>query len=115
MEYQEFSHFLEHVGKDPSRLIFEDELTGIFNRRYLHHHLQFKIAWNSSEDQWLSLLMMDVDHFKEINDTLGHSAGDELLQQIANRIKSCIRDEDTAARFGCSMRSRRAAVSPSVT
>ncbi len=87
MENQELSHFLEYVGKDPSRLIFEDEATGIYNRRYLHHYLQYKIPENSQEDQSISLIMLDVDHFKEINDTYGHQIGDEALIWVAKCLK----------------------------
>ena len=95
----EFVYFLEHVGKDPTRLIFEDELTGIFNRRYLHHHLQFKIPWDKNENQYLSVIMMDIDHFKEINDTYGHQAGDEALICVANILKEVAGENGIAIRY----------------
>lgn len=77
-----------------------DALTGLANRVLFDIHLQHSLQKTKRNKGHFALLFLDLDGFKEINDTLGHSAGDELLQQIANRIKSCIRDEDTAARFG---------------
>ncbi|MGA1795824.1 MAG: diguanylate cyclase domain-containing protein [bacterium] len=87
------------MGKDPARLIFEDELTGLYNRRYLHHHLQFKIPWNDPEDHPLSLIMIDVDHFKEINDSYGHNMGDEALVWIAHILKEVSGDEAIPVRY----------------
>jgi len=79
MANEDLLHFLQNVGKDPSHLIFEDELTGIHNRRFLQNYLQYKVPWDSMENHPVSLLMMDVDHFKQINDTHGHEAGDQAL------------------------------------
>ena len=78
MQYQEFIDFLQNVGKDPSRLIFEDELTGIHNRRFLHSYLEHRIRWDG-DDYPLSLLVIDLDKFKQINDTHGHDIGDQVL------------------------------------
>ncbi|MGA1863937.1 MAG: diguanylate cyclase [bacterium] len=99
MENQELNHFLEYVGKDPSRLIFEDEATGIYNRRYLHHYLQYKIPNNSQEDRSLSLIMLDVDHFKEINDTYGHQIGDEALIWVARVLKKVAGEDCIPIRY----------------
>ncbi|HZS10817.1 MAG TPA: GGDEF domain-containing protein, partial [Nitrospirales bacterium] len=74
-------------GHDPSRLIFEDELTGIHNRRFLHHYFQHKIAWDFTDGWQLSVLMIDVDHFKHINDDFGHQAGDQTLLTVAKILK----------------------------
>lgn len=87
MAYEDLLHFLQNVGKDPSRLIFEDELTGIYNRRFLLNYLQYKVPWDSIENNPVSLLMMDVDHFKQINDTHGHEAGDQTLVWIASLLR----------------------------
>jgi len=87
MENQELRFFLRHVGKDPSRLIFEDELTGLHNRRFLHSYFELKIPWNKIEKYPVSLLMMDVDRFKEINDTHGHGVGDLALTHIAGLLR----------------------------
>jgi diguanylate cyclase (GGDEF)-like protein len=87
MERQDLVKFLEYSGKDPSRLIFEDELTGIYNRRFLLHYLRSKISWNNLEEQPVSLIMLDMDYFKQINDSYGHEAGDHALIWIAGLLK----------------------------
>ena len=69
MQYGELIDFLQNVGKDPSRLIFEDELTGIHNRRFLHSYIEHKVHWDSEDSFPLSLLVADVDLFKDVNDT----------------------------------------------
>lgn len=88
MEQQEFVKFLESEGKDPSRLIFEDELTGLYNRRYLYHHLQTRVPWDSLTDHPISLLMLDLDFFKQINDTYGHQRGDQALIWLSRHLKA---------------------------
>ena len=87
MKYDELLNFLQHAGKDPSRLIFEDELTGIFNRRFLLNYFQYKISWDALKDHPVSLIMMDLDFFKKINDTYGHPAGDQALVYVATLLK----------------------------
>ncbi len=99
MEYQELIRFMEHVGKDPSRLIFEDELTGIHNRRFLLNYLQSKVSWGTPEAQQLSLIMMDVDHFKDINDTYGHQVGDQALVWVSNILKEVTGEEGMPIRY----------------
>ena len=99
MEYKDLIYFLQHIGTDPSRLIFEDELTGIYNRRFLLNYFRHKVVWDSLEGQPLSLLMMDLDQFKEINDTYGHEAGDQVLIWIASLIKEISGDEGLAVRY----------------
>lgn len=100
MEYQDLLYFLEHVNTDPSRLIFEDELSGIYNRRFLRRYLQHKIQWDSLEREPVSLLMMDVDSLKQINDTYGHSVGDQALIWVANLIKEVAGVNGLAVRYG---------------
>jgi diguanylate cyclase (GGDEF)-like protein len=87
MKYDELLNFLQHSGKDPSRLIFEDELTGIFNRRFLLNYFQYKISWEALRDHPVSLIMMDLDFFKKINDTYGHPTGDQALVYVATLLK----------------------------
>jgi len=99
MEYKELLHFLQHVGTDPSRLIFEDELTGIYNRRFLLNYFRYKVPWDSLEIRPLSLLMMDLDRFKEINDNYGHDAGDQVLIWVASLIKEVSGDQGLAIRY----------------
>ena len=100
MEYQDLLYFLEHVNTDPSRLIFEDKLTGIYNRRFLRRYLQHKIQWDSLEREPASLLMMDVDSLKQINDTYGHSVGDQALVWVAKLIKEVAGVNGLAVRYG---------------
>jgi len=99
MEYQDLLYYIQHVGTDPSRLIFEDELTGIYNRRFLLNYFQYKVSWDSLESQPVSLLMMDLDHFKEVNDTYGHTAGDKVLIWVANLLKELSADKGLAIRY----------------
>ena len=98
--YGELVGFLEHVGKDPSRLVFEDELTGIHNRRFLRSYLKHKVRWDSDKDFPLSLLMIDLDKFKEINDTHGHDTGDQVLTYMAALLKDVVGDRGIPIRFG---------------
>ncbi|MBX3694277.1 MAG: sensor domain-containing diguanylate cyclase [Steroidobacteraceae bacterium] len=77
-----------------------DFLTGFHNRRYLSARLREELARAQRVAGSVALLMIDVDHFKQINDTHGHLAGDAVLQEIARRIASQIRSSDTGARFG---------------
>ncbi|MFQ5993080.1 MAG: diguanylate cyclase, partial [Nitrospiraceae bacterium] len=86
-QYEELLTSLQNLGKDPSRLIFEDELTGIHNRRFLLNYLEHKVAWNVLETHPLSLIMVDLDKLKSINDTHGHQAGDQAIAEIARLIK----------------------------
>lgn len=77
-----------------------DQLTHLPNRELLHARLKTALARARREQGRLSLLYLDLDKFKQINDTLGHAAGDLLLQEVANRLKQCVREVDTVARIG---------------
>ncbi|WP_210544328.1 EAL domain-containing protein [Rhodoferax sp. PAMC 29310] len=77
-----------------------DTLTGLPNRRMLRDRLEHEIQKNRRDDRKLAILFIDLDHFKEVNDTLGHDNGDLLLIEAALRIKACVRDTDTVARMG---------------
>jgi diguanylate cyclase (GGDEF)-like protein/PAS domain S-box-containing protein len=77
-----------------------DDLTGLPNRVFLHDRLDQTIAVAQRDDGPLALLLMDLDHFKEINDTLGHHSGDELLRQVGLRLRAAVRSDDTVARLG---------------
>jgi two-component system cell cycle response regulator len=79
---------------------FTDVLTGWHNRRYLQSRLREELARCRRERTALTCLMIDVDHFKRINDRYGHLAGDEVLRQVAQRIEGAVRDSDVAARYG---------------
>ena len=77
-----------------------DGLTGLPNRSTLRDRLGLAMATSNTTGQPSALLLIDLDHFKEVNDTLGHEAGDELLVEAARRLRQCVRAEDTVARMG---------------
>jgi diguanylate cyclase (GGDEF)-like protein/PAS domain S-box-containing protein len=77
-----------------------DTLTQLPNRRLFTDRLEQGIKVASRENQKLALLFIDLDRFKEVNDTLGHHMGDQLLMEAAQRIRSCVRESDTVARLG---------------
>ena len=105
--------FIEHLGsiiaiclenvinnERLKRIGLTDSLTGVNNRRYLENRLEEEIGRTQRGETSLSCLYIDIDHFKKINDTLGHQAGDEVLREIAMRIKAELRLSDALARFG---------------
>lgn len=78
-----------------------DSLTGLHNRALFHDRLTQAISAVCRESNFqVVLMLMDLDHFKEINDTLGHPVGDEILREVARRLKQALRDSDTLARLG---------------
>jgi diguanylate cyclase (GGDEF)-like protein/PAS domain S-box-containing protein len=81
-------------------LAFYDPLTGLPNRRLLIDRLQHALANTSRHQDQGVLMMIDLDHFKNLNDTLGHELGDQLLKLAADRLRSCVRASDTVARLG---------------
>lgn len=81
-------------------LAFYDPLTLLPNRRLLLDRLQRALVSSIRNGRKVALLFLDLDNFKTLNDTLGHDKGDMLLQQVAHRLTTCIREGDTAARFG---------------
>ena len=99
MKHQELVNFLEFTGKDPARLIFEDELTDIYNRRFLFHYLEHKVSWTQLNDDPLALIMMDVDYFKQVNDSYGHQVGDQALVWIAALLRDVAGDEGMPIRY----------------
>ncbi|MDR7308807.1 EAL domain-containing protein [Rhodoferax saidenbachensis] len=82
------------------RLAFYDPLTGLPNRRLLMDRVRQAMANSSRLGQHGALMFLDLDHFKLLNDTLGHDVGDELLQQVAERLRLCVREGDSVARLG---------------
>ena len=79
---------------------FTDSLTGLPNRALFKDRLDHALSRRSSPEVTVGVLFMDIDGFKSVNDTLGHSAGDELLVQVSERLRSVVRPGDTVARFG---------------
>lgn len=82
------------------RLAFYDPLTNLPNRRLLYDRLQQAMITSSRTDQHGALMFLDLDYFKQLNDSLGHDLGDLLLQQVANRLLTCVREGDSVARMG---------------
>lgn len=89
----------EH-SKELKNLANIDELTGLYNHRYFQEFLQKAINNADKEKQEVSLLFMDIDYFKNFNDVNGHQAGDLILKEIGQIMKSCIRSTDAVARYG---------------
>ncbi len=81
-------------------LAFFDVLTGLPNRALLTDRMQQALAFAQRHQQPLAVLFLDLDRFKQVNDTLGHSGGDELLKQVADRLLACLRKNDSVARLG---------------
>ncbi|WP_394203848.1 diguanylate cyclase [Shewanella waksmanii] len=77
---------------------YRDPLTELYNRRYFYDHLASRL--NESNREHYSLIMLDLDHFKAINDTYGHDSGDGVLQIAAERFSGCIREQDFIVRWG---------------
>ncbi|HSH41793.1 MAG TPA: EAL domain-containing protein [Arenicellales bacterium] len=81
-------------------LAFHDNLTDLPNRAFFHRLLGQSMQQAHRYDKRLALLFLDLDHFKEINDTLGHEAGDDLLKEVARRLNGSVRESDIVARLG---------------
>jgi diguanylate cyclase (GGDEF)-like protein len=77
-----------------------DPLTGLFNRRYMEESLNRELHRAARKHRSVSLVMLDLDHFKQFNDTFGHQAGDMLLREVASVIKARVRAGDLACRYG---------------
>ena len=82
------------------RLAYHDQLTGLPNRMLLLDHLNLAINQANRNRMKVSLMMLDLDKFKEVNDSLGHHIGDKLLQAVAEKLTAILRKADTVARFG---------------
>jgi len=81
-------------------LALTDSLTGLYNRRYMTVHLESLLKKSAEEKKSLCVLMLDIDHFKLVNDTYGHGVGDEVLQTFAGRISNSLRSFDLVVRLG---------------
>ncbi|MGA7617047.1 MAG: EAL domain-containing protein [Thermoanaerobaculia bacterium] len=81
-------------------LAYHDVLTSLPNRLLFKDRLSVAIAQAQRTGRKVAVLFLDLDHFKKINDSVGHNVGDQLLQHVASRIQACIRESDTVARFG---------------
>jgi diguanylate cyclase (GGDEF)-like protein len=95
-----YSHRLRELYEEAKALSITDELTSLYNRRHLMHELGREIERARRSGRPLSMLMIDIDHFKRYNDTHGHQAGDSLLKAHAQTIAGMVRETDTVARYG---------------
>lgn len=77
-----------------------DHLTNLPNRQHFQGRLQEAMQWSMREDMPFALIFLDLDMFKDVNDTLGHNVGDELLKEVGRRLQTCVRDTDAVARLG---------------
>jgi two-component system, cell cycle response regulator len=95
-----YAHRLRTNVQQSMELALTDSLTGLYNRRYMETHLETLIEKSTQTDRPLALVMIDIDHFKPINDTYGHDAGDEVLRQFSARLQASVRGIDLACRYG---------------
>jgi diguanylate cyclase (GGDEF)-like protein len=96
----ERTHELAAANARLAQLAVTDGLTGLYNHRHFHERLALEVERSQRSGLPLSLLMLDVDHFKQFNDTFGHPAGDEVLRQLARVLADTRRANDVVARYG---------------
>jgi diguanylate cyclase (GGDEF)-like protein len=96
------SFALDYIAKQEklNELAYYDVLTGLSNRNLMHEHLRQALAHAARNDRMVGVVFIDLDRFKWVNDTFGHSGGDRLLKEIAERIASCTREGDIVSRHG---------------
>lgn len=91
---------VEVLAQEVYKMALLDPLTGLFNRRYIEQRLEDEIARSQRHGRPLSVIMFDLDEFKQVNDTYGHSAGDALLRAFADRLSRATRGSDASGRYG---------------
>ncbi|MDM7854491.1 putative bifunctional diguanylate cyclase/phosphodiesterase [Cellulomonas alba] len=94
------SNRLQATAMENARLALLDSLTGLPNRRLLNDRMRHAIEEAEADGTSVGLVLLDIDRFKDINDSLGHDRGDELLEQVAARLRSALREDDIVARLG---------------
>jgi diguanylate cyclase (GGDEF)-like protein len=95
-----YSSHLEALSRRLRHLAYRDSLTGLYNHRYFQEELAHEVERAQRYGHHLSVLMLDVDRFKQVNDTYGHLMGDTLLSYVAQLISAKVRSSDVAARYG---------------
>lgn len=99
-EQIQINRIRKQVAEEFYKLAFLDPLTGAFNRRYIEQWLMNAIARSQRHGHALTVVLFDLDAFKQINDGFGHSVGDRVLQEFAERLRKATRGADVAGRFG---------------
>jgi two-component system cell cycle response regulator len=95
-----FTERLRESVQSSMEMAVMDPLTGLYNRRFLDTRMGVMFNESALRARSLSLLVLDVDHFKSVNDSFGHDVGDEVLREFADRVRACTRGIDLVARFG---------------
>lgn len=95
-----FTERLRDSVQSSMEMAVMDQLTGLHNRRYMDNRLSVMFDESALRARSLSLLVLDIDHFKSVNDSWGHDAGDEVLREFADRVRACTRGIDLVARMG---------------
>ncbi len=83
-----------------AEMALKDSLTGLFNRRHFDEQIRMELRRAQREGTFVSLVIADIDHFKQVNDLYGHPAGDSILREVASRLRSAVRDVDAVCRYG---------------
>jgi len=99
-EFHKLADAINHMSREIESQVMQDGLTRLLNRRAFDDRLNDEYNRSKRYNQPLSLLMLDLDHFKQVNDKYGHPAGDEVLRQIAVLLQSSVREIDAVARYG---------------
>jgi len=97
---EERTHRLQDKTRELERLATEDQLTGLFNRRYADDYLEQRIEEFERYGRGFSIALVDLDHFKSVNDTFSHEAGDRVLKEVATILTRRCRETDMVARYG---------------
>lgn len=100
LQRKRYSEKLRHNYQLSLEMAITDQLTGLYNRRYMARHLGNLLSGAAESGKALSFLIVDIDYFKSINDTHGHDIGDEILKEFAQRIATNVRGIDLACRYG---------------
>ena len=95
-----YADFLKESVQNTMEMAVKDALTGLYNRRYMETHMASHVKAAAEKKLPLSILILDIDHFKNVNDTYGHDGGDEILKEFAKRIEDNVRRIDLPCRMG---------------
>lgn len=100
VRHKRYADYLRGKMQENMQMAVTDAVTNLYNRHFLDTHLENVFSPQNDKQANLSMLMLDIDHFKKVNDTYGHTSGDEVLEEFSRRITGNIRSIDLAARYG---------------